>query len=54
CTVTPWESDVIYSQPGTRISHEGYLYENKYYIKGEAPSLDAPAWGVWEFKGPCN
>jgi len=54
CTVTPWESNVTYSQPGTRISHEGYLYENKYYIKGEAPSLDAPTWGVWALKGPCN
>ncbi|WP_028862674.1 Ig-like domain-containing protein [Psychromonas aquimarina] len=54
CTVQPWDADTIYASAGTQVSFAGFIYENKYYITGEAPDPAGPAWGVWTAVGPCN
>lgn len=54
CTVPAWNGETIYAQNATKVSFEGYVYENKYYITGEAPDANAPTWGVWTPLGLCN
>ncbi|WP_157670140.1 DUF3472 domain-containing protein [Chitinibacter sp. GC72] len=45
-TVTPWDSNQIYATPGQQVSHQGNVYQNKWWTRGENPTQSGQ-WGVW-------
>ena len=45
-----WKADDVYDKPGTKVVHEGKIYECKYWTKGNLPSLG----GAWSLVGLCQ
>lgn len=45
-TVTPWDSNQIYATAGQQVSHQGTIYQNKWWTRGDDPSKSGQ-WDVW-------
>lgn len=53
CGVPIWVSDVVYAQPGTQVSWNGNIYENKWWTSGDQPGVGG--WSdPWEFITQCT
>ncbi|WP_010522026.1 right-handed parallel beta-helix repeat-containing protein [Aquimarina agarivorans] len=48
-TISDWSAGAIYSIPGTQVKFENAVYENKWYVTGEAPGTG----NAWELMGVC-
>ncbi|WP_373974238.1 DUF3472 domain-containing protein [Chitinibacter sp. SCUT-21] len=45
-TVSPWNAQQVYATPGMQVSHQGQIYQNKWWTRGEDPSKSGQ-WGAW-------
>lgn len=52
CVATPWSSSAVYNG-GDQVSHDGNIYEAKWWTQGENPA-QAGDWGVWKLVAPCD
>ncbi|MEU9079715.1 glycosyl hydrolase family 18 protein [Kitasatospora sp. NPDC004745] len=53
CPAAPsWDAGTTYAAGGTKVSWKGHYYTNKWWTKGDDPSLSGQ-WGVWTDNGPC-
>ncbi|WP_049907862.1 glycosyl hydrolase family 18 protein [Haloferax elongans] len=52
-TPPAWESDVAYTG-GDRVTHDGYIWEAKWWTKGDEPSTDSNVWKQIEEAGGGN
>ena len=52
CGVPLWEASAVYAQPGTQVSWDGNIYENKWWTSGDEPGVGG--WNdPWEFISQC-
>ena len=42
-----WSANDVYASSGTQVEHNGKVYENKWWTKGEEPGTTGQ-WGVWK------
>ncbi|MFJ7911121.1 glycosyl hydrolase family 18 protein [Kitasatospora sp. NPDC096204] len=53
CSAAPsWDANTTYAAGGTKVSWKGHYYTNKWWTKGDDPSLSGQ-WGAWTDNGPC-
>lgn len=52
-TVPNWNPNTVYSTPGTEVSEDGVIYENRWWTQGDDPlsSTAASAYGPWAAVG---
>lgn len=48
-----WQASTVYDQPGQKVTYNGRNFENKWWIRGEAPDAQKP-YGPWNDLGPCS
>ncbi len=52
--IAPWDPGRIYpSTGGVKVSHNGSIYENKWWTQNNEPGTGGP-WGPWKLIGPCR
>ncbi|ANI84224.1 glycosyl hydrolase family 18 protein [Kosakonia oryzae] len=51
--VTAWNASTIYAQPCQKVTYQGKVWVNGWYVQGEAPS-DANPWGAWRPVGSAT
>ncbi|MFN3405607.1 MAG: M12 family metallopeptidase [Cytophagaceae bacterium] len=52
-SVEAYSASKVYSAPGNRVHYGGRIFENKWWVQGEAPNYNDP-WGPWKFISNCN
>ncbi|HEY8402557.1 MAG TPA: M12 family metallopeptidase [Cytophagaceae bacterium] len=51
--VAAYDASKIYAAPGNRVHYQGKIFENKWWVLGEAPNIN-DIWGPWKFISNCN
>ena len=55
CSNVPvWSADEIYDTAGTRVQHNGNLYENNWYSQNQNPETNSGENAVWTLIGSCD
>ncbi|WP_010179643.1 T9SS type A sorting domain-containing protein [Aquimarina agarilytica] len=49
-TINDWSANTIYTTPGTQITFEHRIYENKWHVTGQTPDTS----DAWELTGICD
>ncbi|AXR00418.1 M4 family metallopeptidase [Pseudoalteromonas piscicida] len=53
CKTELWKASSVY-QKGERVSHEGFLFEAKWWTRNQNPAQYSSQWAVWKKLQKCN
>lgn len=53
CSVAAWQASKVYNS-GEQASHNGRIYQAKWWTQGESPTTASGQWDVWASVGTCG